>query len=605
MEQEIYMNRELSWLKFNERVLEEAENEHVPLAERLSFEAIYQSNLDEFFMVRVGSLLDQMILSGDIRENKTNMTPKEQINQILKVVRKLNKRKDAVYEALMDKIEEIGVTMVNFQRLSIEESAYLEVYFDSEILPLLSPTIVGKRQPFPFLKNRDIYAVCVLQTKSGKEKLGIVPCSRNVFPELVELMTKNRFMLTEELILHFLPKVFAGYKILSKSLMRITRNADIDADALYDEDLDYREFMVELIKKRKKLAPLRLELSRDMDDTIVKTLCNYLELDMKQVFRSFAPLDLSFVYQLQDRLRTRPELFFEKRIPQPSPEFDLEQPILPQIRKKDKLLSYPFESMKPFNEYEKDGLKSYDDAFLVRFTYESNAIEGSTLSLGDTELVLEGEFTPNNNQRLREIFSARGCADGCAYIEKELENDRKFTENFIKDIHERTTLDCQPRIRGTYIIAPVYIQGSLTEPVDPIQIRELMPTMLYAYENSDAHPIAKAAAFHAMFENIHPFQDGNGRTGRLILNYMLEKEGYPPIALKHDAKQDYKKSLEEWQVRGNPKMFLNIVKNCVLDELQERIRIITVTRETMKALNMDLNYENSKEQMELDDDLEI
>ena len=329
-------------------MLEEAENEHVPLAERLSFEAIYQSNLDEFFMVRVGSLLDQMILSGDIRENKTNMTPKEQINQILKVVRKLNKRKDAVYEALMDKIEEIGVTMVNFQRLSIEESAYLEVYFDSEILPLLSPTIVGKRQPFPFLKNRDIYAVCVLQTKSGKEKLGIVPCSRNVFPELVELMTKNRFMLTEELILHFLPKVFAGYKILSKSLMRITRNADIDADALYDEDLDYREFMVELIKKRKKLAPLRLELSRDMDDTIVKTLCNYLELDMKQVFRSFAPLDLSFVYQLQDRLRTRPELFFEKRIPQPSPEFDLEQSILPQIRKKDKLLSYPFESMKPF-----------------------------------------------------------------------------------------------------------------------------------------------------------------------------------------------------------------------------------------------------------------
>lgn len=212
MEQEIYMNRELSWLKFNERVLEEAENEHVPLAERLSFEAIYQSNLDEFFMVRVGSLLDQMILSGDIRENKTNMTPKEQINQILKVVRKLNKRKDAVYEALMDKIEEIGVTMVNFQRLSIEESAYLEVYFDSEILPLLSPTIVGKRQPFPFLKNRDIYAVCVLQTKSGKEKLGIVPCSRNVFPELVELMTKNRFMLTEELILHFLPRFLQDIK---------------------------------------------------------------------------------------------------------------------------------------------------------------------------------------------------------------------------------------------------------------------------------------------------------------------------------------------------------------------------------------------------------
>ena len=346
------------------------------------------------------------------------MTPKEQINQILKVVRKLNKRKDAVYEALMDKIEEIGVTMVNFQRLSIEESAYLEVYFDSEILPLLSPTIVGKRQPFPFLKNRDIYAVCVLQTKSGKEKLGIVPCSRNVFPELVELMTKNRFMLTEELILHFLPKVFAGYKILSKSLMRITRNADIDADALYDEDLDYREFMVELIKKRKKLAPLRLELSRDMDDTIVKTLCNYLELDMKQVFRSFAPLDLSFVYQLQDRLRTRPELFFEKRIPQPSPEFDLEQPILPQIRKKDKLLSYPYESINPFLNMLHEAANDKDvvsiKMTLYRVAKQSKVVEAliEAAENGKEVLVLvelKARFDEENNIEWSRRLEEAGC----------------------------------------------------------------------------------------------------------------------------------------------------------------------------------------------------
>ena len=154
-QQEVYMNRELSWLKFNERVLEEAENEQVPLAERLSFEAIYQSNLDEFFMVRVGSLLDQMILSGDVRENKTNMTPKEQIHKILKAVRKLNIRKDSVFEILMDRLEENGISMVDFHRLSIEESTYLEVFFDSEILPLLSPTIVGKRQLFPFLKISD------------------------------------------------------------------------------------------------------------------------------------------------------------------------------------------------------------------------------------------------------------------------------------------------------------------------------------------------------------------------------------------------------------------------------------------------------------------
>ena len=418
MKQKVYMNRELSWLKFNERVLEEAENEQIPLAERLSFEAIYQSNLDEFFMVRVGSLVDQMTLSGEVRENKTNMTAKEQIRAVLKKVRKLNQRKDAAYEVLTEKLEEFGVSMVNFRRLSIEESAYLEVYFDSEILSLLSPTIVGKRQPFPFLKNKEIYAVCVLQTKSGKEKLGIVPCSKEVFPELVELPTKNRFMLSEELILHFLPKVFKGYKILSKSLMRVTRNADIDADALYDEDLDYREFMVELIKKRKKLAPVRLELSRDMDETIVKTLCSYLELDTEYVFRSFSPLDLSFVFQLQDRLRTRQELFYEKRTPQLSPSFNMDRSILEQIKEKDKLLSYPFESMKPFlrmlheaaNDKEVVSIKMT----LYRLSRQSKVVEALIEAAENGKEVfvmieLKARFDEENNIEWSRRLEEAGC----------------------------------------------------------------------------------------------------------------------------------------------------------------------------------------------------
>ena len=418
MKQNVYMNRELSWLKFNERVLEETENEQIPLAERLSFEAIYQSNLDEFFMVRVGSLVDQMTLSGEVRENKTNMTAKEQIRAVLKKVRKLNQRKDAAYEVLTEKLEEFGVSMVNFRRLSIEESAYLEVYFDSEILSLLSPTIVGKRQPFPFLKNKEIYAVCVLQTKSGKEKLGIVPCSKEVFPELVELPTRNRFMLSEELILHFLPKVFKGYKILSKSLMRVTRNADIDADALYDEDLDYREFMVELIKKRKKLAPVRLELSRDMDETIVKTLCSYLELDTEYVFRSFSPLDLSFVFQLQDRLRTRQELFYEKRTPQLSPSFNMDRSILEQIKEKDKLLSYPFESMKPFlrmlheaaNDKEVVSIKMT----LYRLSRQSKVVEALIEAAENGKEVfvmieLKARFDEENNIEWSRRLEEAGC----------------------------------------------------------------------------------------------------------------------------------------------------------------------------------------------------
>lgn len=342
------MNRELSWLKFNERVLEEAENKKVPLCERLTFASIYQSNLDEFFRVRVGSLVDQMLLGGKIRDNKTKMTAKEQIEAVLHQVMKLNRRKDAVYDAIMGQLEDYGVRLVDFRKISKKESEYLEKYFLSEIAPVISPTIVGKRQPFPFLKNNEIYAVVVLQTKSGKEKLGIIPCSNTGFKRLVELPTAGTYILAEELILHYIPEVFKRYNIKAKSLIRVTRNADIDADALYDEDLDYRDFMAELIKRRKKLAPVRLELTREMDGEIVDVLCDYLELDSDYVFQVQAPLDLSFVFEIQDTLRKTPELFYEKRVPQKSSQFRDGEPVFPQIREKDKLLSYPYESMKPF-----------------------------------------------------------------------------------------------------------------------------------------------------------------------------------------------------------------------------------------------------------------
>ena len=348
MSQQVYMNRELSWLKFNERVLEEAENKKVPLCERLTFASIYQSNLDEFFRVRVGSLVDQMLLGGKIRDNKTKMTAKEQIEAVLHQVMKLNRRKDAVYDAIMGQLGDYGIRLVDFRKISKKESEYLEKYFLNEIAPVISPTIVGKRQPFPFLKNNEIYAVVVLQTKSGKEKLGIIPCSNTGFKRLVELPTAGTYMLAEELILHYIPEVFERYNIKAKSLIRVTRNADIDADALYDEDLDYRDFMAELIKRRKKLAPVRLELTREMDGEIVDVLCDYLELDSDYVFQVQAPLDLSFVFEIQDTLRKTSELFYEKRVPQKSSQFRDDEPVFPQIREKDKLLSYPYESMKPF-----------------------------------------------------------------------------------------------------------------------------------------------------------------------------------------------------------------------------------------------------------------
>ena len=415
----IYMNRELSWLKFNERVLEEAENPENPLCERLTFASIYQSNLDEFYMVRVGSLVDQMLLAKDIRENKTNMTPEEQLDAILARTKKLNRKRDVVYEEIMEKLEQYGIHMLNFHKIEKEDRNYLERYFEAEVAPVISPSIVGKRQPFPFLRNKEIYAVVVLETKKGKEKLGIIPCSSAGIQRLIPVPGKTgTYMLSEELILHFVSKIFKGYHIKAKSLLRITRNADIDADALYDEDLDYREFMVELIKARKKLAPIRLELSREMDGDVVETLCEYLEVDKNYVFRGDIPLDLSFVFQIQDGLRKRTELFYEKRIPQKSPLFNSHEPILDQIAKKDRFLSYPYESIKPFLTMLHEAANDEDvvsiKMTLYRVAKQSKVVEALIEAAENGKEVfvlveLKARFDEENNIGWSRLLEDAGC----------------------------------------------------------------------------------------------------------------------------------------------------------------------------------------------------
>ena len=417
-QQKIFMNRELSWLKFNERVLEEAENREVPLCERLTFASIYQSNLDEFFMVRVGSLIDQMLLDKNMKENKTKMTPQEQIDAIIPQVQKLNRRKDSVYEEMMDSLKEHNIHLVNFQKISKKESEYLRAYFQAEIAPLISPTIIGKRQPFPFLKNKEIYAVAVLETKNGKEKLGIIPCGNETFDRLINISGKDAYMLSEEMILHYVPRIFKGYHVKAKTLIRITRNADIDADSMYDEDLDYRDFMVELIKKRKKLAPVRMELSREMDGEIIDLLCEYLELERKYVFYTQTPLDLSFVFKIQDILRRETDLFFEKRVPQRSPQFNEEMPIMDQIEKEDKLLSYPYESMRPFLKMLQEAAEDKDVVSIKMTLYRvakqskiiASLIEAAENGKDVTILVeLKARFDEENNIEWSRQLEDAGC----------------------------------------------------------------------------------------------------------------------------------------------------------------------------------------------------
>ena len=415
----IYMNRELSWLKFNERVIEEAENPEVPLCERMNFVSIYQSNLDEFFMVRVGSLQDQMLVNKKIRDNKTNMTSEEQIRAILKEVKRLNKRKDAAYKSLMDKVEEYGIKLIDFTMAKSDEKKYLEQYFNHEIVPLSSPTIVGKRQPFPFLKNENIYAVVVLETRSGKERIGIIPCTNSMVERLIELPGgKGRYILSENIILHYIGKVFKGYKVKGKSLIRVVRNADIDADALYDEDLDYREFMADLMKERKKLSPVRLDMSREIDESVVEALCRYLDVLPERVFRSEAPLDLSFVYKIQDLLRMNPELFYERRVPQKSASFRDGESILKQIEEEDKLLSYPYESIRPFlhmlNEAAEDESVISIKMTLYRLAKQSKIIEALCEAAENGKEVvvlveLRARFDEENNIRWSRMLEKAGC----------------------------------------------------------------------------------------------------------------------------------------------------------------------------------------------------
>ena len=350
--------------------------------------------------------------------------------------------------------------MLNFHKIEKEDRNYLERYFEAEVAPVISPSIVGKRQPFPFLRNREIYAVVVLETKKGKEKLGIIPCSSTGIQHLIPVPGKEgTYMLSEELILHFVSKIFKGYHIKAKSLLRITRNADIDADALYDEDLDYREFMVEMIKARKKLAPIRLELSREMDGDVVETLCDYLDVNKNFVFRGDTPLDLSFVFQIQDGLRKKTGLFYEKRIPQKSPQFNTAEPILDQIAKKDRFLSYPYESIKPFLTMLHEAANDKDvvsiKMTLYRVAKQSKVVEALIEAAENGKEVfvlveLKARFDEENNIEWSRLLEDAGChviygLDGykvhsklCQIVKKKGGNVEYYTQIGTGNYNEKT-----------------------------------------------------------------------------------------------------------------------------------------------------------------------
>ena len=354
-----YANRELSWLKFNERVLEEAQDPSNPLCEQLNFLNIFQSNLDEFFMVRVSTLYDER--KSDARDNKSNMTSREQLNAVLPIVRKMLKAKDKCYHTLISQLKMNGIEILSYEELSGKEKRQLNRYFLTHILPLLSPQIVTANQPFPFLPSEAIYTVSLLEKKTTDEKkkgksrvLGIIPSSGSMLKRLVPVSAEGkRYILVEDVIREFVPAIFEQYHVVSSCLIRLIRNADISIDDDQQDDLnikgkDYRKAVERMVAARKRMGAIKLEYTEKIDANLIAVICDYLKLPKKHAFYSDAPLDLSFLYTVSDMLAGSRELFYQPRVPQLSPDVSENENIIDQIRRKDILLTYPYESMRPF-----------------------------------------------------------------------------------------------------------------------------------------------------------------------------------------------------------------------------------------------------------------
>jgi len=346
-----YDNRELSWLKFNARVLEEARDENTPLFERLRFVQIFCSNLDEFFMIRVGSLHDKLLYEPKDRENKTNMNAKEQLSAIAKRVKALLPIKDEAYSEIMRGLTAYGVEHLNEDALTPEEDAFLKAYFMREVRPLLFTGVVDKKHPVPFLKNGGIYIGCRIRKKtdaSGKYTFGILPASDNL-PRVVFLPGTGKFLLIEELIRRYAKQVFSNFDIISKCIFRVTRNADIEIDeGLFDHDVDFRDIMSKLVKKRKKLRPVRLEFQDSPDSETVSVLAKILDVSDNYVFKQTAPLSMGFISVLEKRLEKQSELFFDPLVPQRSAAILPDVPLIEQIKQHDILLNYPYENINHF-----------------------------------------------------------------------------------------------------------------------------------------------------------------------------------------------------------------------------------------------------------------
>lgn len=339
-------NRELSWLKFNERVLEKGKLDSLPLYERLKFVSIFESNLTEFFMVRVGSLTDLSMLKNQPRDNKTDWTASEQLDRIYQDVRPLYAMKDIIYHDLEKNLRELGIRNLKYGELNVEEKRFIDNYYFIHIQPLMSPNVVHKMHPFPFMENKLIHIVAELIDINGKNSYLILPIRENI-PKIIRIGSSQNYIMTEEVILNFAESLLPNYQLKDKFIVRVTRNSDINLEQNSDEDEDYKKYVKKILKNRRRLAAVRLESNKSLSSKVEKFLIKNLCLEKENIYITSSPLDLGYVWTLPSTLGVEnfTNISYKKFDPRKTEMVDEDISLMAQIEKQDVLLSYPFESM--------------------------------------------------------------------------------------------------------------------------------------------------------------------------------------------------------------------------------------------------------------------
>ncbi|MBO5408047.1 MAG: polyphosphate kinase 1 [Clostridia bacterium] len=361
MKYNIYENRELSWLKFNERVLEEATDSLTPPLEKLRFLSIVTSNLDEFYMVRVGSLTDHVQFGKQTKDDKSGFTEQEQVQKILKRTQKFYARQKDVYEEVLRELSVHGFKLLKPNELSKEQMSFVKDVYQHAVAPLLSPQVVDARQPFPHLENRMVYPALHLKKKE-KSAVAFVLKSSSV-PHLIELPGSKglEFVLTDDVIHFFSKKLFPGYEIPETCLVKVTRNADLEMlEAWYDQDVDYRDMMKDILKKRVRLSPVRIEISNAVSKEFKKLICHKSSESI--VLVNQVPLSYAFFSEAEKRLpkELREELTFSPVTPQLPGWYQPGVKLLDKVQKEDLFLSYPYDSTKPFFQLLEEAVEDPD-----------------------------------------------------------------------------------------------------------------------------------------------------------------------------------------------------------------------------------------------------